>query len=101
MSRCPAFMGAVALIAAPAPAIGQLVDQPFDRTRPVTIYVDNRAPCFGGRIGQARENNARMTANHEARRLRKLGYTVRIVTLSAGIDRTATDINARIFTSIC
>ncbi|WP_162234657.1 glycosyltransferase family 4 protein [Sphingomonas sp. Leaf231] len=42
-----------------------------------------------------------MTANQEARRLRKLGYRVRVVTLSAGMDRTATDINARIFTAIC
>ena len=55
----------------------------------------------GGRIGQARENNGRVTANREARRLRKLGYTVHIVPLSAGMDRTAADINARIFTAIC
>lgn len=85
----------------PALAMGQLANDPFDKSRPVTIYVDNRGPCFGGRIGQRRENAARVTANQEARRLRKLGYTVRIVTLSAGMDRTAADINTRIFTSIC
>lgn len=95
------FLIAAFAIVAPALAVAQLLDEPADKSKPVTIYVDNRAPCFGGRIGQARENNARMTANQEARRLRKLGYTVRIVTLNAGMDRTAADINARIFTAIC
>ncbi len=88
-------------IAAPAFAFAQLPDEPADKSKPVTIYVDNRAPCFGGRIGQARENNGRVTANREARRLRKLGYKVHIVPLSAGMDRTAADINARILTAIC
>ncbi len=95
------FLTAAFAITAPAPAVAQLLEEPADKGKPVTIYVDNRASCFGGRIGQARENNGRMTANREARRLRKLGYTVNIVPLSAGIDRTATDINARIFTAIC
>lgn len=101
MSRGHALILAAAIAVAPAFAVGQQAEEPFDKSRPVTIYVDNRGPCFGGRIGQARENAARWAANGEARRLRKLGYTVRIVTLSAGMDRTAADINARIFTSIC
>ncbi|KQN93871.1 hypothetical protein ASE95_02910 [Sphingomonas sp. Leaf231] len=101
MSHRAVFIAAIALFIAPALAGGHLVDAPATAVEPITIYVDNRAPCFGGRIGQARENNARMTANQEARRLRKLGYRVRVVTLSAGMDRTATDINARIFTAIC
>ncbi len=92
---------AAVAIAAPALAVAQLPDEPADKSKPVTIYVDNRAPCFGGRIGQARENTGRMTAKREARRLRKLGYTALIVPLSAGMDRTAADINARIFTAIC
>ena len=101
MSRGHLFIIAAAIVVAPAFAVGQQVEEPFDTSRPVTIYIDNRGPCFGGRIGQARENASRWTANSEARRLRKLGYTVRIIPLSAGMDRTAADINARIFTSIC
>ncbi len=95
------FLLAALAIAAPALAVAQLLDEPADKSKPITIFVDNRAPCFGGRIGQARENNGRVTANREARRLRKLGYTVNIVPLNAGMDRTAADINARIFTATC
>ncbi len=92
-----------ALIAAsPSVAIAQAMPgYPTDVTQPVRIVIDNRAPCFGGRIGQMRENNARMTAKQEARRLRKLGFTVETVTLSAGMDRSQRDIGARIFTAIC
>ncbi len=91
-----------ALLATPAPAIAQAMPgDPTDIMQPVRIVIDNSAPCFGGRIGQMRENNARITAKREARRLRKLGFTVETVTLSAGMDRSQRDIGARIFTAIC
>jgi len=84
-----AFLALLAAAAAPLP-------QPTK-----TIVIDQRRPCFAGRIGEAREFVARMEANQLARQLRKEGYKVKVVYLGAGMDRTMPDDSFRTFTAIC
>jgi len=86
-----AFLALLAAAATPAAA-----PQPTK-----TIVIDQRRPCFAGRIGEAREFVARMEANQLARQLRKEGYKVKVVYLGAGMDRTMPDDSFRTFTAIC
>jgi hypothetical protein len=88
-------LAALALISISTPAIAQNV-QPVK-----TIVIDNRAPCFGGKIGEAREWSNAMTARALAKDLRKEGYKVRVITLSPGFDQSIPTDNYKTFTSPC